>query len=473
MIRALLLVIKVGLLIGAIVWLADMATIGRVEVTWRQYLIETTPGVLAAGILAVTAFLLLLAGVWRLLFNLPSRWRTYRGQVTRDDGYRALTQGLVAVAAGDVKRAGKMMTRAQNALPDQPLTRLLTAQTALLQGNDAAARRAFADLLDDPEGAFFGVRGLLNDSLQNRDYVAAREYLRKADQMQPKRPWIMRGLFDLEAKTRQWLAAERTLRRMQRAKALDEASIRQARQVVWLAEARDIAANDTLPLATRRDEALRFAQAAYRLNVDFIPAALVLADMNIAAGKFNAARKLIRRSWEREPHPQFLSRWQQVMPASREKNIFGVKKEIPTREQAWLDWVTDLTASRPDHIESQHALGHAALQAGRWRQARPLLEAAADYQALAQLEQRESGDEAAARQWLEKASVALPAHAWVCEACAHSDAIWLPLCPQCDTFNSLHWRRPDMQQGHVVALRQRMQGQTFAAGGIAVLNPPL
>lgn len=471
MIRALFLVFKIGLLIAALLWVASVAAGGSVDIAWHGYLVETTPGVLLAGVLVLAALLAALSGLWQFLVSLPRRWRRQRAQVARDDGYRALTQGLVAVAAGDAKRAEKMMQRAQTALPEQPLTRLLTAQTALLLGNDAAAKRAFADLLDDPEGAFFGVRGLLNEALARRDYSEALAYLRRADQLQPKRPWILRGLFDLEVKSRHWQAAEKTLRRLQRAGALDAPSIRQSKQVVWLAESLEYAANDSLPAATRQAEQLRFAQAAYRLNVDFIPASLILADALMTAGKSNAARKLIRRAWERGPHPQLLTRWLQLRPATRGKNIFGKSAPTLSEAEATFAWIEELTALRPDHIDSQQALGRAAMATSKWVQARPLLTAANDYRALAELEQRQSGDEAAALVWLEKAADQPPAHAWICDACAHSESAWLPLCPQCDSFNAFQWRRPDLQQGHMLALRQRMGAPL--PFGIASLTPVL
>lgn len=442
MFRALLFLLKAGVLVGVALWLAAQVGSGSVDIQWRGYLIETTPGVLMFVALGLSAVVMLVTSLVRFVFSLPERWRRFRRDVSRDDGYRALTQGLVAVAAGDAKRAEKMMLRAQAVLPDQPLTRLLVAQTALLQGNHAAAQRAFAALVDDPEGAFFGVRGLIADSLSRRDYLAARDHLRTADRLQPKRPWIVRSLFDMEARTRDWLAAERTLRRAQRSGAMDVASIKQARQVVWVAQALDIAANKKLPANTRQSERLRFAEAAYRLNVDFTPAALALADAQLAAGKTNAARKLIRRAWERHPHPQLLLRWQALLPATKIK-----RDKIYGEAEAAYHWVGELTALRPEHIESQHALGLAALAARHWREARPLLKAAGDYRALAELERQETGDESAARAWLEMAAEAPAAAAWCCDVCGHRDDIWQPLCPQCDSFNSLSWRVPDQQQG--------------------------
>lgn len=443
MIRALFFLLKLGVLVAGALWLAAQVGTGSVSIEWRGYLVETTPGVLLLTALGFAAVVMLITSLVRFLFSLPERWRRFRKDVARDDGYRALTQGLVAIAAGDAKRAEKMMLRAQAVLPEQPLTRLLVAQTAQLQGNRVAAQRAFAALVDDPEGAFFGVRGLIADSLAQRDYVAAREHLRTADRLQRNRPWIMRSLFDMEVKTRDWIAAERTLRRAQRAHAMDDATIKASRQVIWVAQAQDIAINQTLAPSVRTAERLRFAEAAYRLNVDFTPASLALADALLAAGKTNAARKLIRRSWERNPHPQIMMRWQALLPMAKVK-----RDKIYGEAEAAYHFVNELTALRPDHIESKRALGLAALAARHWRQARPLLKAAGDYRALAELERQETGDEAAARAWLEQAADIGMTEAWCCDACGHRDDVWQALCPQCDSFNSFSWRMPDQQQGH-------------------------
>lgn len=443
MLRALWFLIKAGVLVALALWLAAQVGTGSVSITWRGYLVETTPGVLVLAALGLSAVVMLATSLVRFVFSLPQRWRRFRRDVGREDAYRALTQGLVAVAAGDAKRAEKMLLRAQAALPEQPLTRLLSAQTSLLQGNRAAAQRTFSALAEDPEGAFFGVRGLLADSLSRRDYASACAHLRTADKLQPRRPWIVRSLFDMEARTRDWLGAERTLRRAQRSGAMDIASVKQARQAIWVAQALEIAANKDVPPGVRRQERLRFAEAAYRLNVDFTPAALALADAQIAAGKTNAARKLIRRAWERAPHPQLLLRWQALLPAAKVK-----RDKIYGEAEAAYHWVGELTALRPEHIESQHALGLAALAARHWRQARPLLQAAGDYRALAELERQETGDEGAARAWLEQAAAAPGAPAWCCDVCGHRDDVWRPLCAQCDSFNRFTWRVPDMQQGH-------------------------
>ena len=102
MIRALALVIKAGVLIAVVVFLSDLATTGAVAIDYGGYLVETTPGILVAGIIMLYAVLMMLSSFLGFIANLPRRWRGYRAEVARDDAYRALTQGLVAVAGNEL-----------------------------------------------------------------------------------------------------------------------------------------------------------------------------------------------------------------------------------------------------------------------------------------------------------------------------------------------------------------------------------
>src|SRR5207244_3592662 len=76
-------------------------------------------------------------------------------------GYRALTQGMVAVAAGDAEEAQRQARKADVLLAEPPLTLLLSAQAAQLGGDEDAARRFFSEMLNRPETEFLGLRGLL------------------------------------------------------------------------------------------------------------------------------------------------------------------------------------------------------------------------------------------------------------------------------------------------------------------------
>ncbi|MCP6606672.1 heme biosynthesis HemY N-terminal domain-containing protein, partial [Klebsiella pneumoniae] len=74
-----------------------------------------------------------LMGLWRvlsLLLRSPQMMARHSRRRRRDKGWDAVTRGLLATGTGDVAAARQARTDAARLLPNEPLTRLLTAQTA-------------------------------------------------------------------------------------------------------------------------------------------------------------------------------------------------------------------------------------------------------------------------------------------------------------------------------------------------------
>jgi uncharacterized membrane-anchored protein len=61
---------------------------------------------------------------------------------------------------------------------------------------------------------------------------------------------------------------------------------------------------------------------------------------------------------------------------------------------------------------------------------------------MARLEEEERGDQQAARAWLMRASRADPDPAWCCRSCGNAVTEWVPVCGNCDAFDSHDWRSP-------------------------------
>ena len=149
-------------------------------------------------------------GAWTL-WGVPRRILFWRRMARREKGYRTLTRGLVAVAAGEAEEARKLAARAEKLLGDPPLTKLLTAQAAQLIGDEAAARTHFADMLDRPETAFLGLRGLVLAARKEGDEAAALEYAKRAYAIRPKTPWAAITLLDLQIGRNLWREALTTV----------------------------------------------------------------------------------------------------------------------------------------------------------------------------------------------------------------------------------------------------------------------
>src|SRR5436305_7728455 len=193
----------------AAVWLVERP--GTVTAEWHGWRLDTSVGVV---LIAVALLILLGIAAWllyRWIVGAPGALLEGWGESRRRRGYRALTQGLAAVAAGDGAEAQKNARKAEALLSEPPLTLPLSAQAAQLTGDRDAAKRAFDAMLEDDQMAFLGLRGLIAQSLRDGDQVRALDYAERAFKIRPQTPWVVHSLFDMQAQTGAWKNAQATL----------------------------------------------------------------------------------------------------------------------------------------------------------------------------------------------------------------------------------------------------------------------
>ncbi len=441
MTRSLWFLLKLAIVIAVAIWLVERP--GTVSVQWLGYAIETSFTVaLLIGLAALGVAALgyrLIRGVLRT----PTRIRRYSRARKRERGYRALTQGMVAVAAGDAPTARKMARRADGLLNEPPLTMLLSAQAAQLQGDERAAQEYFTAMLDRPETAFLGLRGLLTQAIKTGDRVEALRLARKARGLQPNTPWLLGTLYDLEARAGDWAAAEGTLQQAIQAGAIPTEDGRRHRTVLLLERSFEAERRG------RGDAALSHAQSAHDLMPGFVPASARLARLLVAAGKLKPAAKVVERTWRDSPHPDLADAYREVL------NGYDPLARVKLFEK--------LLTQAPNHAESHIALARVALDAKLWGEARDHLKHALAiapsrrlFRLLAELERNERHDEAAARDWMAKAAAAPADPAWTCGSCNAVSHAWGGLCGHCGAFDSLEWKAPTL----AVSLMEPGLGQT-------------
>ncbi len=137
MLRTLLFFVKLAIVVFVAVWLAQQP--GEVSLEWLGYRVDTSVGVLLFGTFLFGIVAALLYRFWGSLWHVPGQIGEFMGRGRRQRGYRALTQGMVAVAAGDKEEARRWARKADTLLDDAPLTMLLSAQAAQLEGDERAA----------------------------------------------------------------------------------------------------------------------------------------------------------------------------------------------------------------------------------------------------------------------------------------------------------------------------------------------
>jgi HemY protein len=432
--RGLVALVGVAALIAVSVFLADHP--GKVDIVFEGWLIETSVGVLLAaavvGVLAVVGILRLLL----LLLGSPRAWRRRRRERRRGAGYRALTQGMVAVAAGDAGEAQRQAKRADVLLAEPPLTLLLSAQAAQLGGDEAAAGKFFAAMLDRPETEFLGLRGLIGQALQRGDEVEALRLAERARNLKPTTPWVIERLFELEVRQRRWEAALDTLAEAEKHHVLAKDTARHQRGVI-LHELSLLAGR-----AGDKKRALALAARAQAMAPDLAAVAAHHAHSLIDDGRVRQGTRAVERAWRAAPQPELAQVWREIAAA-----------EPPL---ARLKHVERLLGQNPDARESRLAAAEAALDAQLWGEARRHLDRALELPPpggtvaptprlcllMARLEEAEHGADGKMRGWLDDAVGAMPDPCYVCSACGGESRQWRSLCPHCGAFDKLSWRTP-------------------------------
>jgi HemY protein len=420
------LALVVGLSVAA-VWVADRS--GTVSLYWQDWRVDSTVPVAAALLLLLAAVLALLYHLYRWLIVSPRKIREMRAEGRRRRGYRALTRGLVAAAAGDSGSAREAAREAEVLLGEPPLTLLLSAQAAQLEGNQAAAGAAFRDMLEHRETEFLGLRGLLVQAVRNGDQATALVLARRAYEINPHAAWVLSNLIEIESAAGNWEGAEQAVAGAVRARRLTRTEGKRKRALFTYQRAQKAVHED------RPKEALALAREALAGQPAFVPAAVLAARLLGGAGRRREARRLVERTWARAPHPELARVCAEL-----------VKGNDPLARVRALEALVEARTGAP---EGHLALARAALDAGLWGAARSHLEqllaarpSAEAFRLMALVEEGENGATEAARSWWRKASQAPPDPTWLCARCGTPAPEWTLVCGSCGAVDSLEWRAP-------------------------------
>jgi HemY protein len=392
------------------------------------------------------AALVLLAGLWllmkaagllvatvRFLNGDPTAVSRYFETRRKRRGLEALTEGFLALAAGDGARAVAKARKAEGLLENRTLTNLLMAQAAQSQGNAELAEDYWKRLVADDRSRFVGVQGLIARRLAAGDRETARALAEKALAMQPDHGPTQDLLLDLQIRAGDWAGARRTLAAQARAGRLPKDVFRRRDAVLALQQAQRSGAD---PSDADDDLVLE----ANDLSPDLVPAAVRAAMVKVRRGKPAQAAKIVKRAWAVQPHPELAQAFAAIEPS-----------ESPSARLRRFESLLSLT---PDHDEARLTRAELLIAAedfpGARRALGDLAERAPTQRALtimAAIERGEGSDEAVVRGWLARALTAPRGPIWVCDRCQHLHARWAPLCDNCGAFDTLSWRAPPDSTG--------------------------
>jgi HemY protein len=416
------LLITAGLAFVA-AWLADRP--GEVAINWLGYHADTSVAVLIGVILAIVCASLI---AWTLLVYLltaPAKVARRSAQRRAARGHHAITRGLVAIGAGDVRAALRHAGEAARHAADQPLTLLLQAQTAQLSGARGGADAAFRTMADRPETKLLGLHGLFVEAQRRNDVAAARGFAEEAAKAAPSLAWAGQAAFDFHCADGNWPGALEALERNSRGGLVDKDTYRRQRAVLLAARALSLENTD-------RAAASELAQEAVKLCPGLIPAAALAGRLLAGAGDRRKAGRVLEAAWREAPHPDIADAYGDIVPGAS------------ARER--LSRIRILAHLAENHLEARLAVARAALDAHEFAEARaslkPLIAAPTRRVAalMAQLEEADTGDIGRSRQWMARAVHAGLDPVWTADGLIAEN--WMPVSPASGRLDAFQWRVP-------------------------------
>jgi HemY protein len=395
---------------------------------------ELNLGPLQAVILALVVLLILwvilkalglLLAVWKFINGDDTAISRYFDRNRERRGYQAMADGLMAIASGEGKAAMAKAAKAERYLNRPELTNLITAQAAEMAGDRRKAEETYKKLLTDDRTRFVGIRGILKQKLSEGDTETALKLAEKAFALKPKHAEIQDTLLTLQAKDEDWTGARRTLGAKLKHGNLPRDVHRRRDAVLALSESSDKDGKDASALAIE----------ANRLSPQLVPAAVMAARAYITEGKPRYANRVIKAAWDAAPHPELASVFAEVAP--NETASVRIKR------------FQLLTNAKSDHPETKMLLAELFLASEDFPAARKALgtlfetdPTVRSLTIMAAIERGEGADDAIVRAWLAKAISAQRDPQWTCENCGQVHVAWAPVCVNCDSFDTLSWKRP-------------------------------
>lgn len=420
------MLIRLSLLLclaAAVAWLADRP--GFVEITWMGYEIQTTLAIIVA--LAAIGFVVVhvLVRVLGLALKVPRDAVGFFQGRRQKRGFEALTQGFLAIGAGDFGLARRHVDAARRLLPGEPLTKLLDVQAAQVSGDTARVIGLLSEMADDPRTAMLGLRGLHTQAQSKGDSVAAAAIAEQALQASPSLPWAARAVLAARTAAGDWDGVLRLLDSQKRAGVMSAAEFRKKKAVVLTAEAEVLSDRD--PKA-----AFGLLLSALKLDPSLVPAAVHLCSLADRVGQGRKAQKLAQSCFSHSPHAALAEAYSKLRAAASPADR--------------LKRVRQLLSLSHGGEEGAVALARAALAAREFGEARAAL---ADYAGetppvrvatlLAAIAEAE-GNHGLAREWLSRAVTAPRDPQWIADGLV-SDK-WLPASPVTGELGAFQWKVP-------------------------------
>ena len=314
---------------------------GFVTISWRDYQLETTFGILFLLLFISLSMLKILAQILHFILN----WRKYNQARHRKKIPEVILNVFMALERGLPKIALEKATFIQKHSSIAGLGEYFEAMALMALNDDEQAKTIFKIMTTFKGVEYLGWQGLARLSLKNDHQAQAQAYAEKALQYFPNSPWALKTIHEQAQMLGDYKKAEQALEQLKKIGYFEEELLREKKGALLAGWAKSLEGQQS------HKEALSRARKAYRIHPG-TEEGKILAELHVKLKHRWRAQFLIKRLWKLLPDEDLLQLYLQV-----------TKPETPLKA---YEEIQKLTAQNQDHEVSLVALAEAAHKAHLW-----------------------------------------------------------------------------------------------------------
>src|SRR5262249_33529543 len=194
------------------------------------------------------------------------------------------------------RAAKKFTAEAVRIAPREPLTLLLSAQTAQLSGDRDAAVATFQSMADRDDTPVLRLHRPFVGAQRRHDHPAPPRHAAGAAKHASVPVWAGQAALEFRCAAGDWSGALDRLERNMRSGLIDKRTYRRQRAVLITAQAQSAVESD-------RERAIALAREAAKLAPDLVPAAALAGRLLGELGERRRAPRILERAWRANPPP--------------------------------------------------------------------------------------------------------------------------------------------------------------------------
>ncbi|AIL12764.1 hypothetical protein IM40_03280 [Candidatus Paracaedimonas acanthamoebae] len=314
---------------------------GLVAISWRDYQLETTVGILFLMLVISLSIFKILTQILYFTFN----WRKYNQARHRKKIPEVILTILTSLERGLPKIALEKAKFIQKYSPTAGLGEYFETLALIALNDDEQAKIIFKIMTTFKGVEYLGWQGLARLSLKNDRPAQAQAYAEKALQYFPNSPYALKMIHEQAQALGDYKKAEHALGQLKKIGYFEEDLLREKKGALLAGWAKSLDSQQS------HKEALSRAKKAYRIHPG-VEEGKILAELHVKLNHRWRAQFLIKRLWKLSPDQELCQLY-----------IQAINPETPLKA---YEAIQKLTAQNQEHEISLIVLAEAAHKARLW-----------------------------------------------------------------------------------------------------------